>query len=227
MTEPASQAATKIILVRHGQSIANAGGRTEDHNTNPLTELGRAQAKDFAQRIDCTPTLLIVSPFLRAQQTSEPVRQRFPEVPVGEWPIQEFTFLNPALHKGSSEMDREPHAVGYWQRMDPAYVDGPGAESFTAFLDRARETARRLVARNPGGCIVLFTHGYFMQAFRLVLRFPNATDAELMSNFRRFHFINLIQNVDSLEFEIRDGKIEPIRQPRLTGFILQGETSHA
>ena len=66
-----------------------------------------------------------------------------------------------------------------------------------------------------------------MQAFRLVLLFPDATDAELMSNFRRFHFVNLIQNVDSLEFEVRDGKIRLIGQPHLTGFTLQGETSHA
>jgi hypothetical protein len=66
-----------------------------------------------------------------------------------------------------------------------------------------------------------------MQAFRLVLLFPNATDAELMSNFLRFHLVNLIENTDSLEFEIRNGKIQLIRQPRLTGLTLQGETSHA
>jgi 2,3-bisphosphoglycerate-dependent phosphoglycerate mutase len=227
MTESASPAATRIILVRHGQSLANAGGKTEDHMTNPLTELGGAQARDFATRLDCKPTLFVTSPFLRAQQTSEPLRQRFPDVPVEEWPIQEFTFLNPSLHKGSSEADREPHTLDYWQRDDPAYIDGPGAESFTEFLNRAREAIHRLVSRNPGGCIVIFTHGFFMQAFRLVLRFPNATDAELMSNFRRFHFVNLIQNVDLLEFQIQDGKIQIIKQPRLTGFTLQGETSHA
>jgi 2,3-bisphosphoglycerate-dependent phosphoglycerate mutase len=227
MTESASPAATRIILVRHGQSLANAGGKTEDHMTNPLTELGRVQARDFATRLDCKPTLFVTSPFLRAQQTSEPLRQRFPDVPVEEWPIHEFTFLNPSLHKDSSEADREPHAFNYWQRDDPAYIDGPDAESFTDFLDRAREAIHRLVSRNPSGCIVIFTHGFFMQAFRLVLRFPNATDAELMSNFQRFHFVNLIQNADSLEFQIQDGKIQTIKQPRLTGFTLQGEASHA
>ena len=39
-----------------------------------------------------------------------------------------------------------------------------------------------------------------MQAIRLVLLFPNATDAELMANFLRFHLVNFIQNIDSLEF---------------------------
>ena len=226
MTEPASPAATRIILVRHGQSVTNAGGRAADQVSNPLTELGRAQSREFAQRFDCKPTLFVVSPFLRARQTSEPLRGRFPDVPVEEWPIHEFSFLNPALHRGTSEADRESHVVAYWRREDPAYSDGTEAESFTFFLDRAREAIRRLVSSNPGGCVVVFTHGFFMQAFRLVLLFPNATGAELMANFQRFHFDNLIQNIDSLEFEVRNGKIQLIGQLHQTDFTLQGAKSH-
>lgn len=226
MTEPASQAVTRVFLVRHGQSVANAGGKTSHHDTNPLTDLGRMQSIDFAGRLACEPTLFVVSPFLRAQQTAEPLRQRFPDIPVEVWPIQEFTFLEPTNHKNSTEADRQPHVADYWQRQDPAFLTGPGAESFTQFFDRAREAIRRLETTNPGGCIVIVTHGYFMQAFRLVVRFPNATDAELMENFLRFHLVNFIENTDSLEFAIQDGKIRITGQPRLTGFALQGETSH-
>jgi broad specificity phosphatase PhoE len=217
----------RIILVRHGQSVTNAGGRAADQVSNPLTELGRAQAREFAERLDCRPTLLVTSPFLRAQQTSEPLRQRFPDVPVEEWPIQEFSFLNSALHRGTSEADRESHVVSYWQREDPAYINGPEAESFTMFLDRAREAIHRLATRDPGGCIVVFTHGFFMQAFRLALLFPKATDAELMANFQRFHFLNLIQNIGSLEFEVHDGKIHLIGPAHQTDFTLQGAKANA
>lgn len=227
MTEAASQAVTRVFLVRHGQSVANAGGRTTDHDTNPLTELGRTQSVDLAKRLPCKPNLFVVSPFLRAQQTAEPLRQRFPDVPVEVWPIQEFTFLEPANHKNSTEADRQPHSADYWKRQDPVFLTGPGAESFTQFFDRAREAIHRLETANPGGCIILFTHGYFMQAFRLAVRFPNATDAELMANFLRFHLVNFIENTDSLEFAIQDGKIRIIGQPRLMGFTLQGESSHA
>jgi 2,3-bisphosphoglycerate-dependent phosphoglycerate mutase len=226
VTEPASQPVTKVLLVRHGQSVANAGGRTSDHDSNPLTELGRRQSIDFAARLPCEPTLFVVSPFLRAQQTAEPLRQRFPDVPVEVWPIKEFTFLEPTNHKDSTEADRQPYVTDYWQRQDPAFLTGQSSESFTMFFDRAREAIHRLVTRNPGGCIILFTHGYFMQAFRLVVRFPNATDAELMANFLRFHLVNFIQNTDSLEFAIQDGKIRIVGQPHLTGFTLQGGTSH-
>ena len=227
MTEPASPASTRIILVRHGQSVTNAGGRATDQVSNPLTELGRAQSRDFAERLDCKPTLFVTSSFLRAQQTSEPLRERFPDVPVEEWPIHEFSFLNSALHRGTSEADREPHVIAYWRREDPAYMDGPEAESFSLFLDRAREAIRRLASSNPGGCVVVFTHGFFMQAIRLVLLFPDATDAELMANFRRFHLLNLIQNIGSLEFEVRDGKIQLVKPLHQRDFTLQGATSHA
>jgi broad specificity phosphatase PhoE len=227
VTDPAPQTVTKVLLVRHGESVANAGGRTSDHDTNPLTDLGRAQARDFAGRLPCTPTLFVISPFLRTHQTAEPLRQQFPKVPVEQWPIREFTFLEPANHKDTTEEERQPHVTSYWRQKDPEFIAGQGAESFTQFLDRAREMARQLVSRNPGGCIVIFTHGYFMQAFRLVVRFPHATDAELMANFLRFHLVNFIQNTDLLEFTIQDGKIQPVGQPRLAGFTLEGETSHA
>ncbi len=225
--DPAMPAVTRVILVRHGESVANAGGRTPDHIRNPLTQVGRAQSSDFAQRLDCVPTLLVTSSFLRAQQTAEPVQQRFPDAPIEEWPIHEFNFLEPSRHHNTTEADREPHVINYWRRLDPEFIDGPGAESFRDFLDRAREAVHRLESQNLGGCVVIFTHGYFMQAFRLVLLFPEASNAELMSNFRRFHLVNLIRNTDSLEFEVHGGKIRLIGQPNLQHFTLQGENSHA
>jgi broad specificity phosphatase PhoE len=232
MTEAAPPPATRILLIRHGQSVTNAGGRAPDQISNPLTELGRAQARMVAERLDCEPELIVTSPFLRAQQTSMPLRHRFPDVPVEEWPVQEFSFLNPALYRGTSEMDRESHVVAYWQREDPAFVDSPGTESFTSFFDRARDTLRRLVNRRPAtkgaeGCIVVFTHGFFMQAIRMVLLFPHATDAELMASFQRFHLLNIIENIGSLELEVRDGKIQLIEPAQQTDFTLQGATSHA
>jgi hypothetical protein len=83
------------------------------------------------------------------------------------------------------------------------------------------------VARDPGGCIVIFTHGFFMQAIRMVLLFPEAADAELMANFQRFHLLHLIQNISSLEFEVSDGRIQLIGPAHQTDFKLQGAISHA
>ncbi|HZY63220.1 MAG TPA: phosphoglycerate mutase family protein, partial [Edaphobacter sp.] len=88
---PASGA--KIILVRHGQSLANAGGVCGDHTTNPLTELGREQARAFAESFAGSPTRFICSHYLRARQTSEPLLAKLSKVPVEEWPVHELTYL--------------------------------------------------------------------------------------------------------------------------------------
>ena len=100
------------------------------------------------------------------------------------------------------------------------------------FLDRVRETIRRLAdrrlsTRDVGDCIVVFTHGFFMQAIRMVLLFPNASDAEVMANFQRFHLLNIIQNIGSLELEVRDGRIQLIGPAHQTDFTLEGAKSHA
>jgi len=227
MTDSTSSKPTRILLVRHGQSLANAGGTPPDHITVPLTELGHAQAKTFAGGLSCTPTLFLHSPFLRTRQTAEPLLQRFPNVAVEEWPIHEFTYLEPTRHNGTSIEQQMPHILDYWKREDPAYLDGPGAESFADFLDRGRAAIQRLAHTAPGGCVVVFTHGFMMQAFRLLLLFPHATNAELMSNFRRFHFVHFIENTESVELEAVNGQLRMVGQPHLNAFALQGETSHA
>ncbi len=225
--QTSSSPITRVLLVRHGQSLANAGGIPEDHITNPLTELGHEQARSFAESFASEPTLFLVSPFARARQTSEPLVQRFPAIPVEEWPIHEFHYLAPERHNGTSEEQQIPHMDKYWQRGDPNYFDGPGAESFSAFMDRTRDAMKHLSRLNTGGHIVMFTHGFVMQAFRLLSLFPDATDQQLMSNFRRFHFVNFIHNTDSIEFEVVNGRLRMVGQQHLNDFMLQGESSHA
>lgn len=216
---------TRILLVRHGQSIANAGGITSTDDTNPLTELGQQQARTFAENFPHTPARFLVSPFLRARQTAAPLLARFPAVTVEGWPIQEFRYLNSELIP-MTDLDRWPAAIThYWERSDPAYVDGPHTESFSGFLARIRDTILRL-SEAPAGCHVLFTHGFWMQAFRLLLLFPHATDLELMSNFRRFHSVNFIRNLESLDFEVAGGRIRPLNQEHPSTFTLEGAASN-
>lgn len=224
MTDAPSSLSAKIILVRHGQSVANAGGLTSHQLNNPLTELGHEQARSFAEAFSGSPTRFICSHYLRARQTSEPLLQKLSAVPVEDWPVYEFTYLEPT-HEATDEQ-LMPRITEYWGRCDPAHINGPGVESFSNFLDRIRDAAKRLAQTPPGDYIVIFTHGFWMQAFRLLLLFPNATDTELMANFRRFHFNNFIDNTETLEFEVRNGQIHMLEQQHLNDFSLEGEPSH-
>jgi hypothetical protein len=66
-----------------------------------------------------------------------------------------------------------------------------------------------------------------MQTFRLVVRFPDPTNAELMANFQRFsscHFYFRTPIYSNLRFKTVKFNY---RTAASVGFTLQGETFHA
>lgn len=173
-----------VILIRHGESEANAGLPTETPHSIPLTTKGHEQARALAEKWVDEPTLIVVSPFIRTQQTATPLMKRFPGVPVEEWPVHEFTYLNPEHYRGTTEAQRGVFARDYWLRCDALWTDGGGAESFANLIARVDELERRLKLCGTGQMVV-FTHGYFMKALLLRREHPNRqVDADFMAAFR-------------------------------------------
>jgi broad specificity phosphatase PhoE len=153
-----------IWLVRHGQSASNAGLPAVGHGEVPLTALGQEQAREVARRVDRQPDRLIVSPFLRAQETAAPIRERWPRTPCEVWPIQELTYLSPARCKGTTADVRRPWIEAYWRGCDPDYIDGPDAESFRGFMARLADFDSRLSALD-GDFAIAVGHGQFFRAY--------------------------------------------------------------
>ncbi len=173
-----------VRLIRHGQSASNAGEVTRYPDTIPLTRLGRAQAALVASCFHRPPRRVIFSAFDRAAQTAEPLCERFPDVPVAVWPVQEFTYLAPSRYAGTTRTDRAAAVASYWQRLDPRFRDGEGAETFVAFWDRIEAFWERLVAL-PGPTVV-FSHGQFLRGVMLrVLGGPLGPE-EAMVRFKAF-----------------------------------------
>lgn len=139
----------RAVFIRHGQSTGNASVPCTDLATIELTELGWNQAREVAAGWIETPALIVTSPYLRTQQTAAPTIERFPAVPVETWPIEEFTYLQPARWNGTRSAERMPHLERYWADADPAYCDGEGAESFAALLRRAEAALARLAVLPP------------------------------------------------------------------------------
>ena len=159
------RAVARILLVRHGESRANAGFATSEPADVPLTDLGHQQALDVADQINETPDLIVVSPYKRTQQTAVPLRRRYPDAPYEVWPIQEFTFLTPGACVGLDAGQRRPIVEAYWARGDMAHVDGEGAESFNDFTARVVEFDDRLTARD--GLVVVVGHEQFFRTYLL------------------------------------------------------------
>ncbi|MDT8447275.1 MAG: histidine phosphatase family protein [bacterium] len=149
-----------ILLIRHGESESNAGVVTEHPKTVALTELGRKQAQAVADLIHTPPQRIVYSPYARSLQTALPTMEKFPQVPCEEWPIQEFTYLNPKKYYHTTKADRHPMSEQYWEACDPQFQEGEG-ESFEQFLDRMEATYHRL-EEHPER-ILLFTHGHVIR----------------------------------------------------------------
>lgn len=173
----------KAIFIRHGQSTGNAGIPCDDLALLELTQKGWDQSGEVAAQWNRKPNLIVTSPYLRAKQTARPTSQRFPDIPVEVWPIQEFTYLQPSRWNGTSSTERMPFIERYWAAADPDYCDGEGAESFNSLLSRVEAALRRLEGFPEEALVYLFSHGQFIQATRSVITRPGRTTAERMLDF--------------------------------------------
>jgi broad specificity phosphatase PhoE len=190
----------KAIFIRHGQSTANAGDWNQPFAQIELTPLGQHQAEVLATRWDFTPSLIVVSPFVRTQQTAAPTIARFPDVPVETWPIQEFTYWDIAHWDGSTP-EAEVEAVElYWRVADPEHRRGK-SETFGELLGRAEAALKRLEALDVHAPVLLFTHGHFMQAVRHVVMFPHWTAEEKMLHFHGFDDRTKVKNTQLITAE--------------------------
>ena len=198
--------APRVVFVRHGQSTGNAGVPSPDLALIELTDLGWQQARTVAAGWAEVPTLLVTSPYLRTQQTAAPTIARFLDVPVAVWPVEEFTYLQPAHWNGTRAAERAPHLVRYWQQADPAYCDGPGAESFGTLLRRAEATLHRLAALPTASLVYVFSHGQFIQAVRAVVAEAALDDRGKMLNFWRPGAPPAIGNAEQVAFRLVAGR---------------------
>jgi len=183
---PSATGWRRLWWVRHGESVGNAGERTRDSASYSLTPRGFAQADRLTAWMVEAPALFVVSPYIRAQQTAAPARRKFPRVPVEEWPIHEISYLAPARTRDTTQIERRALARGFWELLDPHFVDGEGAESFAQFIGRAQAALDRLQTR-PEPFIVLFSHAIFMRGLLwLAWSRPARIDREAMLLFHHF-----------------------------------------
>jgi broad specificity phosphatase PhoE len=177
----------QIFIIRHAESASNAGGRTGDPATIPITETGMRQAERAANLISVRPAVIVVSRYSRTVQTAAPLLKRFPGVPVECWPVEEFTYLNISACVGTTYAERGRLRDAYWSRCDPLWADGPGCESFTDFIARVRGFEQALSIREADDIVVVFTHSLIMQALLwLQQNSSGKTDHASMQDFDGF-----------------------------------------
>ena len=192
------------IFIRHGQSTGNAGIPAHDLSLLELTELGWRQSREVAASWTETPSLIVTSPYLRTQQTAAATIERFRDVPVEVWPIQEFTYLQPSRWNGTFSSERLPAIERYWAEADPEYLDGEGAESFSNLLERAQTALDRLEAMPEDALVYVFSHGQLIQAVRSLVIDAKLSDRDKMRKFWG-KGSPAISNAELVELSVEDG----------------------
>ena len=134
---------TVLLLVRHGETDWNAGGRLQGHTDRPLNEAGRRQAKALADELDGEGVEAIyASDLARARETAEilGVRLGLPVV------------LDPDLREKN---------WGTWEGLTPAErerVEFAG-ETTEEHRERTLAALRRIAERHPDGRVLVVSHG--------------------------------------------------------------------
>ncbi|HVM10113.1 MAG TPA: histidine phosphatase family protein [Acidimicrobiales bacterium] len=142
-----------LILVRHGQTEVNAGGRLQGRIDARLTELGRRQAQAAAASVAAavggrTP-LVVSSPLVRAVETASFIS---PDHIVDErWIELDYGELD-----GKPLAEVPPELWARW-RSDPAFAP-PGGESLLALGRRVRESCEELRVRAIDDDVVVVSH---------------------------------------------------------------------
>jgi broad specificity phosphatase PhoE len=160
----------ELLLVRHGQSTANAKGIWQGQMDFPLSEKGRAQASLAGHGLSGEPFEgLYSSPLSRAFETAEIIRNRvgFEGEVV---PVEGLSERNGGILEGhiwAEQEQRNPELAKKFLAIPEeerwALV---GAETDEEVIARFEEALSSIRALHPGGGrIVVVSHGGVMRAF--------------------------------------------------------------
>ena len=172
-----SAQATRILAIRHGETLWNVDSRIQGHLDIGLNDTGRWQAERLGLALKDEPIAAIyASDLSRAHDTALAV-SRHTGVPVQAEPGLRERSFGEFEGRTFAEIETElPAQAQRWRQRDPAFTPA-GGESLFMLEARVLSVAARLAAQHPGEQIALFAHGGVMDilyraATRLDLQAP-------------------------------------------------------
>jgi broad specificity phosphatase PhoE len=152
--------ATRLILVRHSETIANRSYRHIGNSDEPLSEHGIEQAQQLAEALAVLPIQAVYSsPLQRAYHTALPIAER----------LKLEVRLLDALREGSfgaweglthaeiiARSEEDARLLRAWEQ--DATLAPPGGESLVAIQQRTSAAIEQLAHQHPGQTIALISH---------------------------------------------------------------------
>lgn len=153
------QEATRIFLIRHGETLWNTETRIQGHTDIDLNDRGRWQAARVAAAL--------VGEELQAVYTSDLARARNTAQAIAQAcrvPLRTVTALRERAFgdfegKTFSEIEATwPELAQRWRQRDPDFGP-PGGEVLASFYERCVQTLMAVSAFHAGGAIAVVAHG--------------------------------------------------------------------
>ena len=165
--------ATRILAIRHGETLWNVDTRIQGHLNIDLNDTGRWQAERVGQALADEPIQAIYSSDLRrAFETAQAIatapsrlaaRTPSPSQVTPHLQLRERHFGH-LQGKTWAEIEAEyPEECRLWRSRDPHWAP-VGGESLTALRERIQTCVNVLASQHLGEQIVLVAHGGVMDA---------------------------------------------------------------
>lgn len=150
---------TRVIFVRHGETVWNREGRCQGSSDIPLSEIGLEQAEALAAVLGReTVAAIYSSDLIRARQTADAIAGRHRLPVTTDARLRE---LNQGELEGRSLKEMlagQPDLLKRWMD-EPADVCMPGGESLRAMQARAGRALEEIIRRHPDQTVIVVGHG--------------------------------------------------------------------
>ena len=155
--------ASRILLVRHGQTAWNAVGKLQGHTDIELDDIGRAQARALVETLRANAIAAVwTSDLARARQTADIVAAALGLPPPSiDVELRERRF---GVFEGLTRDECAALHPEAWRAWLDRTATPQGAETRDVVLARMTRALNRVVTRTAGTALVV-THGSVMRTW--------------------------------------------------------------
>jgi 2,3-bisphosphoglycerate-dependent phosphoglycerate mutase len=157
--------ATRILAVRHGETLWNRETRIQGFTDIDLSEMGQWQAQQLAQALrDESLAACYASDLSRARDTAQAVADVHGHTVHTDPGLRERCFGQFEGHTWTEIETQWPEASQAWRQRVP-YWEPQGGESLIALSARVLNSLNRIAERHLGEQILVVVHGGVLDAF--------------------------------------------------------------
>lgn len=149
---------TRMIFVRHGQSLGNLTRHFYGQTDGPLTDKGREQARLASEYLkDTHIDIAYASDLIRAYETGKIVAEPHGLTPIPDKALREINAGKWENLQFDEIIEKYPETFGVWMKDVGASRPDDG-ESVAELYERIINEVWRIAEENPGKTVLIATH---------------------------------------------------------------------